>query len=280
MFTSDLSPCSFAVPCFSFTQVMVQGCTSLSYEHNESRVLPSHPSSSFDDRATTAYIDGCDGCETKESSMTLWSTPSTTTTTDAGSIPSPETGDRVTAPAMAAASTKPEVEATAVKVYPTLLRKVNNEEPPPSPNYLHLPTCDLKEVVTPFPDLANSMNTMPNETPKDMPTTPSLARYETCRLSAEIPSVDVTYVYGIHSTCMSGTSLSTKNDSTLFSKETQEEAQGHAHAHDMMNAAFSTNTPNFDVRSMPCFDQKHRRQLLADDAITTYVQLLSFAFLL
>jgi hypothetical protein len=208
--------------------------------------------------------------------MTLWSTPSTTTKTDAGSIPLPETGDRVTAPEMAAASTKPEVEATAVKVYPTL-RKVNNEEPSPSPDYLHLPTCDMKEVVAPFSDLANSMNQMPNDTPKDTSKTPSLAGYETCRLSAEIPSVDVTYVSGINSTCMSGKSLSTKNDSTLFSKETQEEAQGHAHAHEMMDAAFSTNTPNFDVRSMPCFDQKHRRQLLADDAITTYVQ---FAFLL
>jgi hypothetical protein len=136
----------------------------------------------------------------------------------------------------------------------------------------------MKEVVTPFPDLANSMNTMPSETPKNMPTTPSLAGYETCRLSAEIPSVDVTYVYGINS--MSGKSLSAKDDSTLFSKETQEEAQGHAHAHEMMDAAFSTNIFNIDVRSMPCFDQKHRRQLLADDAITTYVQLLSFAFLL
>jgi len=212
--------------------------------------------------------------------MTLWSTPSTTTTTDAGSISPPETGDRVTAPAMAAASTKPEVEATAVKVFKaTTLRKVNSEEPSP-PNYLHLPTCDMKEVVAPFSDLANSMNKMPNDTPKDTPKTSFLAGYETCRLSAEIPSVDVTYVYGIHSTCMSGTSLSTKNDSTLFSKETQEEAQGHAHAHDMMDAAFSTNIFNIDVRSMPCFDQKHRRQLLADDAITTYVQLLSFAFLL
>jgi len=256
---------------------MVQGCTSLSYEHNESRVLPSHPS--FNDRALTTItlFDGCDGCETKESSMTLWSTPSTTTTTGAGSIPSPETGDRVTTPAMAAASTKPEVEATAVKVLKaTIMRKVNKEEPSP-PDYLHLPTCDMKAVVAPFSDLANSMNKMPNDTPNDTPKTPSLAGYETCRLSAEIPSVDVTYVYG---KSMSGKSLSAKNDSTLFSKETQEEAQGHAHAHDMMNAAFSTNTSNFDVHSMPCCDQKHRRQLLADDAITTYVQLLSFAFLL
>jgi hypothetical protein len=220
----------------------------------------------------STLFDGCDGCETKESSMTLWSTPSTTTTTDAGSIPSPETGDRVTTPAMAAASTKPEVEATAVKVYPTL-RKVNNEEPSP-PNYLHLPTCDMKEVVAPFFDLTNSMNKMPNDTPKDPPKISSLAGYETWRLSAEIPSVDVTYAYGIHSTCMSGKSLSTKNDSTLFSKETQEEAQGHAHAHDMMNAAFSTNTLNTDVRSMPCFDPKHRRQLLADDAVLTYVTFL------
>ena len=209
--------------------------------------------------------------------MTLWSTPSTTTTTDAGSLPLPATGDRVTVPAMTAASTKPQVEATAVKVYPTLLRKVNNEEPSPSPDYLHLPTCDMKEVVASFSDLANSMNKMPNDTPKDTPKTPSLAGYETCRLSAEIPSVDVTYVFG---KSMSGKSLSAKNDSTLFSKETQEEAQGHAHAHDMMNAAFSTNTSNFDVHSMPCCDQKHRRQLLADDAIMTYVQLLSFAFLL
>ena len=131
--------------------------------------------------------------------MTLWSTPSTTTTTDAGSISSLETGDRVTTPAMAAASTTSDVEATAVKVLNTitLRNKVNREEPSP-PNYLHLPTCDLKEVVTPFPDLANSMNTMPNETPKNMPKTPSLAGYETCRLSAEIPSVDTTYVSGIH----------------------------------------------------------------------------------
>jgi len=200
------STCSFAVPSFSFTQVMVQGCTSLSYEHNESRVLPSHPSS-FNDRAallllttSATLFDGCDGCETKESSMTLWSTPSTTITTDAGSISSPDTGDRVTAPAMAAASTTSDVEATAVKVLTnaiTLRNKVNKEEQSP-PNYLHLPTCDLKEVVTPFPDLANSMNTMSSETPKDMPTTPSLAGYETCRLSAEIPSVDATYVSGIH----------------------------------------------------------------------------------
>ena len=208
--------------------------------------------------------------------MTLWSTPSTTTTTGAGSISSPETGDRVTTPAMAAASTKSEVEATAVKVWNaiTLRNKVNREEPSP-PNYLHLPTCDMKEVVAPFSDLANSMNKMPNDTPKDTPKTPSLAGYETCRLSAEIPSVDVTYVFG---NSMSGKSLSTKHDSTLFSKETQEEAQGHAHAHDMMDAAFSTNIPNFDVHSMPCFDQKHRHQLLADDAITTYVNFCRLHF--
>jgi hypothetical protein len=228
----------------------------------------------MDDR--TLLFDGCDGCETKESPMTLWSTPSTTTKTDAGSIPLPETGDRVTAPEMAAASTKPEVEATAVKVVNPTLRKLNKEEPSPPPNYLHLPTCDMKEMVAPFSDLANSINKMPNDTPNDTPKTPSLAGYETCRLSAEIPSVDVTYVPGINS--MSGKSLSAKDDSTLFSKETQEEAQGHAHAHDMMDAAFSTNILNTDVRSMPCFDQKHRRQLLADDAITTYVQLALFAF--